>query len=119
MNGSFVWYSSFYDTMIELEQQSKDLAYEYAKAVMEYGLTGDYDQSNPIINALMAQTVFSIDKAEERRYKNKQDGVKGGRKEQFPAEKIWELQDAGFTKEEIIKKLGCSARTYQRKAKRI
>lgn len=119
MNQSFVWYRTFYDTFKELEQTDKELALKYAEAVMEYGLNGEYDESNGLINALMASAIFNIDKAQERYIKNKDDGSKGGRKEKYPAEKIWELQDQGLSKEEIIRELGCSAKTYDRKAKRV
>lgn len=51
---SFVWYGSFYDTMINAEQIGKDVAYNFAKAVMEYGLYGEYDESDAVVNALMS-----------------------------------------------------------------
>lgn len=119
MNQSFVWYRTFYDTFKELEQTDKELALKYAEAVMEYGLNGEYDESNSLINALMISTIFNIDKAQERYNKTKGDGSKGGRKEKYPAEKIWEMQDQGMTKDEIVKALGCNPKTYDRKAKRV
>lgn len=111
---SFVFYGTTYDTMIELEQKSIEDAYKFAKAVMQYGLYGEYDESDPVINALMQQAAFGIDKARNNRKKNVEDGKKGGRKKQFLDEDIWALKDKGLTNQKVAEELKCSVKTVER-----
>lgn len=111
---SFVFYGTTYDTMVELESKSIEDAYKFVKAVAQYGLYGEYDESDPVINALMRQASFGIDKARENRKKNINDGKKGGRKKQFADEEIWKLKDEGMTNAEVAKCLGCSVKTVER-----
>lgn len=111
---SFVFYGTTYDTMIELEQKSIEDAYKFVKAVAQYGLYGEYDESDPVINALMQQAAFGIDKARNNRKKNVEDGKKGGRKKKFANEVIWELKDKGLTNQQVANQLGCSVKTVER-----
>lgn len=118
IDNAFVFYGTFYDTMIELEQKDKDLAYDFIKAVTQYGLYSEYDESNPIINALMQSVIFGIEGAKDRRKKSQEDGKRGGRKK-FPDEVIWKMLDEGKSGDAIAKELGCSVRTvYRAKAAR-
>lgn len=111
---SFVFYGTTYDAMVELEQKSADDAYKFVKAVAQYGLYGDYDKSDPMINALMQQAIFGIEQAASRRQNNMDNGKKGGRKKQFCDEDIWLLKDQGLTNKQVAEKLGCSDRTVER-----
>lgn len=86
---------------------------------MQFGLYGEYDESNPVINALMQSVIFGIEGAKGRRKKNQEDGKKGGRKK-FPDEVIWKLLDEGKDNNTVAKELGCSLRTvYRAKAARL
>lgn len=78
---------------------------------MEYGLYGDYDESDAFINALMQQVMFGIDNVDKRREKNIEDGKKGGRKRKNDDDVIWSMIDSGKTKEEVASELKCSVRT--------
>ena len=100
--------------MVELEQKSIEDAYKFVKAVAQYGLYGEYDESDPIINALMQQAIFGIDRAVSNQQKHVEDGKKGGRRKQFPDEDIWSLKDSGLSNKEIADKLQCSIRTVER-----
>lgn len=114
----FYCFGTVYDTMNELAQKDEHLAFQYMRAVMEYGLYGEYDESDPIINGLMQPVMFAIDNVDKRREKNIEDGTKGGRKKKNDDEVIWKMLDDGKTKEEIAKELKCSVRTIQRAASR-
>ena len=59
---NFVFYDSWLDSLNDLGD-NVEMAYKYLKAIVDYGITGDYDKSDGIINALMRSVVFSIDKS--------------------------------------------------------
>lgn len=110
----FYCFGTVYDTMKELVQTDEHLAFKFITAVMEYGLYGEYDESDTIINALMQPVIFGIDNVDKRREKNIEDGQKGGRKRKNDDKVVWEMIDSGKTKEEVAKELKCSVRTIQR-----
>lgn len=113
-NKGFWCFGTVYDTMIELAQKDEHLAFKFIKAAMEYGLYGEYDESDAVINALMQQVIFGIDNVDKRREKNVEDGKKGGRKRKNEDEVVWAMIDSGKTKEEVACELKCSVRTIQR-----
>lgn len=104
--------------MKDLEQVSIEQAYKYIKAVLEYGLYGEYDTSDPVVNALMSHSRFGIDSVEERRERNVEDGRRGGRKKTFADEDIYKLLDEGKSKKEVAIIMKCSDRTVERAIKR-
>lgn len=111
----FFCFASFYDSMVDLMKSDEHLALMYIKAVMEYGLYGDYDDdSNNVINALMKPVIIAIDNAGKRQEKNKMDGSKGGRKPKYDYEEVWRLADSGLKNSEIAKKIGCDPKTVKR-----
>lgn len=110
-NKGFYCFGTVYDSMIELARKDEHLALSYIRAVMEYGLYGEYEEGDPVIDALMSQAMFGIDNVAQRREKNIQDGSKGGRKKKNEDEVVWSLIDSGKTKEEVATELHCSVRT--------
>lgn len=115
----FYCYKTVYDTLIELAQKDEDMAYRYIRAVMDYAFTGDYDESDSIINALMQSAIFGIDNAEKRYEKNIEDGKRGGRPRKTNDEEIQKLLDEGKDKKEIAKIFNCSVRTVERTMARL
>lgn len=113
-NKGFYCFGTIYDSMVELARKDEHLALSYIKAVMEYGLYGEYEEGDPVIDALMSQAMFGIDNVAQRREKNIQDGSKGGRKKKNEDAVVWSLIDSGKTKEEVATELHCSVRTIQR-----
>lgn len=110
----FLFYATFLDTAKELMQTNNELALKYLLAVANYGIYGEYDEKDPMINALMQQVIFGIDHAQSRREKQTTDGSKGGRKRKFPPEKILAMKQEGKTNQEIANELKCSVRTVER-----
>lgn len=112
---SFVFYPTFLQAVESLRNNGNEiLADKLLKAIVDYGVYGEYDDSDPIINAIMIQTVFSIDKS----YNNYQNciinGSKGGAKKKYSDDQIYELIDKGMTHKQIAQQLGCSTKTIQR-----
>ena len=112
---SFVFYPTFLQAVESLRNNGNEiLADKLLKAIVDYGIYGEYDDSDPIINAIMVQTVFSIDKS----YNNYQNciinGSKGGAKKKYSDDQIYELIDKGMTHKQIAEQLGCSTKTIQR-----
>ena len=79
----FYCFGTVYDTMKELAQTDEHLAFKFITAAMEYGLYGEYDESDTIINALMQPVIFGIDNVDKRREKNIEDGQKAEEKERM------------------------------------
>lgn len=113
-NKGFFCFASFYDSMVDLMETDKDLALKYIKAVMEYGLYGEYDDSDNVVNALMNPVVIAIDNAGKRQEKNKIDGSRGGAKRKYDYEEVWRLVDSGLKNSEIARKIGCNPKTVKR-----
>jgi hypothetical protein len=79
VNNSFVFYATNLEVIEALEETNKDLAADFMKAVIEYGIYGEYDTTNPMIKVLMIQTGFGINKAKDRYAAAVENGKKGGR----------------------------------------
>ena len=78
-NDSFVFYATNLEVVEALEQTNPELANEFLKAIVEYGIYGEYKKGNPMVDALMIQTGFGIDKAKDRYAAAIENGKKGGR----------------------------------------
>lgn len=110
MADSFVFYRTFKDTADSLPIEKRLAFYE---AVVDYGLNGKYDDSDPWIDSLMQQTMNSIDRAQER-YKN---AKKGGAKRKYDHREMYELFMEGKTKQEVADITGASVKTVDRAIK--
>ena len=107
----FVFFRSVWESYQELKRKDAVLAEKFLTAVIEYGLEGEYDESDPLINALMGSVTISIDNAHSRRVTS-QDKL-------YSSEKIAELVAQGRTSQQIADELGCSLKTVQRALKEI
>lgn len=112
---SFVFYRTFKETVDALP--TPELKLKLYDAIISYGLTGEYDESDAIVNAMMKQTCFAIDRAQENYAKAVSGGKKGGARKKFDTEEIKELLAEGKTHAEVAKILGCSSKTVQRAIK--
>lgn len=115
----FVFFRSVWDSYQELSRKDAKLADKYLHAVIEYGLEGEYDESDPIVNALMSSAVIGIDNAHSRRAASQDNGVHGGRPKLYSNDRIAELASQGKTSQQIADVLGCSIKTVQRALKEI
>lgn len=115
----FVFFRSVWESYQELKRKDTVLAEKFLTAVIEYGLEGEYDESDPLINALMGGVTISIDNAHSRRVASQDNGSKGGRPKLYSSEKIAELVAQGRTSQQIADELGCSLKTVQRALKEI
>lgn len=115
----FVFFRSVWESYQELKRKDAVLAEKFLTAVIEYGLEGEYDESDPLINALMGSVTVSIDNAHSRRVTSQDNGSKGGRPKLYSSEKIAELVAQGRTSQQIADELGCSLKTVQRALKEI
>lgn len=116
-NTSFVMYESFYSTYQSLVASSPETAQHFIEAVCEYGLYGEYDTEDPMVNALMVTVTQGIDRAQNRYTTAKANGSTGGRPIKDNSQeytRIKELQAQGKTQKEIASIIGKSTRTIQR-----
>ena len=113
----FVFFRSVWDSYQELRRKDTTLAEKYLHAVIEYGLEGEYDESDPIVNALMSSAAVGIDNAHNRRATSQDNGTKGGRPKVYSSERIMELAQQGKSSQQIADELGCSIKTVQRAIK--
>lgn len=73
---SFVFYHTFKETIDALP--TPELKLKLYNAIASYGLIGEYDESDALINAMMKQICFSIDRAKEKYDKAVNAGRSGG-----------------------------------------
>lgn len=116
-NASFVMYESFYSTYQSLVASNPETAQHFIEAVCEYGLYGEYDTEDPMVNALMVAVTQGIDRAQNRYATAQANGATGGRPTKDKSQeyaRIKELQGQGKTQKEIASIMGISTRTIQR-----
>ena len=115
----FVFFRSVWESYQELKRKDAALAEKFLTAVIEYGLEGEYDESDPFINALMGSVTVGIDNAHSRRTISQDNGSKGGRPKLYSPDRIAELVAQGKTSQQIADELGCSLKTVQRALKEL
>lgn len=115
--GSFVFYETFLETANKLEEMDKGLAYEYMKAIANYGLYGEVYEGNPVIETLMVQSGTNIDIAKDRYQKSIENGRKGGRPRKVDWSEMYRLMREGKTDKEIAETLNCTADYVRKKRK--
>ena len=113
---SFVLYESVYKQMEILEKRlNKETAYDFLKAVMEFGLYGVMpDDESPVWLYGFEQTITSISSAKDRRAATIANGKKGGRATKYDKDEIIELHESGMSNAKITEKIGCSLSTVER-----
>ena len=114
LNNSFVFYATNLEVIETLEETDKELANEFMKAIIEYGIYGEYENTNPIIKVLMVQAGFGIDKAKDRYATAVENGKKGGRPKTVDEDKVRELKGQGLTNKQIAEELKCSVSSVEK-----
>ena len=123
MNDSFVFYKTFLDTYKRLlgpskngkyELKNEQLAHKYLETVCRYGIDGTYEEGDPVLDGLMEQTVFSIDKATDRYIQAIENGKKGGAPPKYDKAAIVEYVLSGHTQKEAAERYSCNVRTVRR-----
>ena len=113
-NNSFVFYATNLEVVEALEQTNPELANDFLKAIVEYGIYGEYKKGNPMIDALMIQTGFGIDKAKDRYAAAIENGKKGGAPKKIDDNRVLELKNQGMTNKQIAKELNCSVSSIEK-----
>ena len=114
LNNSFVFYATNLEVIETLEETDKELANNFMKAIIEYGIYGEYENTNPIIKVLMVQAGFGIDKAKDRYATAVENGKKGGRPKTVDEDKVRELKGQGLTNKQIAEELKCSVSSVEK-----
>ena len=70
VNESFVFYATNLEMVDKLKNTDEQLANELLYAMVEYGIYGEVNSDNPLIEAMMTPVVNGIDRAKGR-YNNK------------------------------------------------
>lgn len=88
---SGVVYKTSVDSMLALND--KKLQGEYATALLEYIIYGEYKEKgdNPVVDALMVQASFASDRAAAAYERAKEDGYTGGRKIKYSSQEVYDF----------------------------
>ena len=115
---AFLFYATTLDTIEELESSPDPadhaLAIKLLRAVVDQGLYGEYDDSDPKVRSYMPAIRLGIENAEKRHISSSNGGKKGGSEKLYDDEKIVRLRLQGYTNAQITKIEGCSMKTCQR-----
>ena len=107
MGDNFIFYSNWFDSVRQLENVRQQN--ELLRAVVEYGVTGEYESSTDgVVNALFMMIRPQIDAAKERYNAKVNGGLTAGRRKTVDDEKIRELANGGLKAKEIAATLGIS-----------
>jgi DNA-binding NarL/FixJ family response regulator len=115
-NESFVMYESVYKQAAILEKKlGKETAYDFLKAVIEFGLYGALPDEEDLVWLYgFEQTITSISKAKDRYAAAVENGKKGGRKPTVDKEKVLALKEQGLTNKQVAEELGCSVSSVEK-----
>lgn len=112
----FFFYNNYWEIIENVKAVDKGGAKRLAMAILEYGITGDYEErGDPMVDAYMLSIIPGIDKSIERYRKAVYGGevarevTKKGNKA-----KVLALLGQGLTQKEIGERLGVSDRTVRR-----
>ena len=117
-NDSFVFYATNLEVIESLEQANAELANEFMRAIIEYGIYGEYDSKNPMVQVLMIQAGFGIDKAKDRYNAAVENGKKGGRpKVNLNEQEVLEKKKELGTWKETAQYFGVDEKTLRKQRK--
>lgn len=110
---NFIFYPLYWGSILCIPgEENKDLL---RRAIIDYGITGEYDKSNPIVNAVMVNISKNIDSSESRYKKSQENGALGGRPKKVNYETLYR-EHAVYCKpiDKVASMYGVSKRTVQR-----
>lgn len=84
------------------------------KAIFDYGIYNQYDESDPQVNSYMVSIIDNIDRAQKRHEESKANGSTGGRSRKFDRKAICDYVREGHTNKEAAEKFDCSTKSVQR-----
>lgn len=114
----FVFYRSFLETAEQLNEIDMKISHEYLMALLNYGIYGIIPEDlNPIVGAMLNPLFRSIDAANERYERAKENGKKGGRPRKVDWSEMYRLMREGKTDKEIAETLNCTADYVRKKRK--
>lgn len=119
-NKSFVMYeSAFKQAEILEERLGKEKAYEFLKALNEFGLYGVLpDESSEVWLYGFEQTITSVSRAKDRHSAAIENGKKGGRtKIELSKEEVMAAKDELKTWKAVAQHFGVSEQTLKNKRK--
>jgi hypothetical protein len=122
---SFLFYATTLDTIEELESSSdpvdRETAIKLLRAVVDWGLYGEYDDSDPKVRSYMPAIKLGIENAEKRYEAASNGGKKSNHGSAFDKDLIIELKLQGMKNADVAKIVGeksakgsCSAKTVSR-----
>ena len=113
---SFVLYESVYKQASILEKRlGKEVAYDFIKAIMEFGLYGVVPEEDDIVWLYgFEQSITSIGAAKDRYNASIENGKKGGRPQTIDREKVIELHNKKYTNKQIAQQMGCSVSSVEK-----
>ncbi len=113
-NNSFVFYASVFDTYEALLSSQPQMAAKFLEAVCSYGIYGEFDDSDPVLIALMTQVKVGIDNARKRYDAAVANGSRGGAPKKYDEDAIVDFVLEGHTQKEASEKFHCPERTVRR-----
>ena len=116
---NFVWYESWWDTVMGYEEDfGEEYANELIRNIIYYGMTGEIlSTKKSIIGYIQGSIAPNIDRAKERYEQAKERGKMGGRTKILKDEDnqlIADLRNQGVTQQKIAEQLGVSISTIKR-----
>lgn len=122
---SFLFYATTLDTIEELESSSdpvdRETAIKLLRAVVDWGLYGEYDDSDPKVRSYMPAIKLGIENAEKRYEAASNGGKKSNHGSAFDKDLIVELKLQGMKNADVARIVGekstkgsCSAKTVSR-----
>ena len=114
---NFLFLASWYDILQGYDTAGKpEIASELAKQIIYYGVTGQMTSDDPIITGTVNSMCAALIERSKKRYNSCiTNGGQGGRPEKYSIDEMRSLRQQGMSLEEIARRLGCSAKTVQRK----
>lgn len=115
---SFVAYESFYDAILEMDE---DIQLEAFKALFEFGLYGNESYTgNPVIKIMLHIAKENIKASKNKYCKSKSNGnlgkkygSTGGRPRKVDVNEVQHLKTCGHTQSEVASILGVSVRSVK------
>jgi hypothetical protein len=119
---SFVFYSTFLDTIDKLEQAGQqEFAYKVLKAVIDVGIYGEYTGGDPLVESFLPTMQLNIENAAKRYEAASNGGKKSNHSSAFDKDLIIELKLQGMKNADVAQIVGekstkgtCSSKTVSR-----